>query len=75
MMWLQRRYLCHRYKGVRPSRPPPDPIEMARLARQAEGYEAKFEADPADLQVCKQQSRIKLLVSCLFSRPAGLLQA
>ncbi|KAF6263842.1 hypothetical protein COO60DRAFT_1698539 [Scenedesmus sp. NREL 46B-D3] len=40
----------NRYKGVRPSRPPPDPIEMARLARQAEGYEAKFEADPADLQ-------------------------
>ncbi|WIA42438.1 hypothetical protein OEZ86_008435 [Tetradesmus obliquus] len=40
----------NRYKGVRPSRPPPDPIEMARLARQAEGFEAKFAADPADLQ-------------------------
>ncbi|WIA22004.1 hypothetical protein OEZ85_004358 [Tetradesmus obliquus] len=40
----------NRYKGVRPSRPPPDPIEMARLARQAEGFEAKFVADPADLQ-------------------------
>lgn len=41
----------NRYKGLRPARPPPDPIEMAQLARQAEGFEARVQQDPQDLQV------------------------
>lgn len=41
----------NRYKGLRPARPPPDPIEMAQLARQAEGFEARVQEDPEDLQV------------------------
>jgi hypothetical protein len=61
---------CCRYKGVRPSRPPPDPIEMARLARQAEGFEAKFEADPADLQVTCQLKNSCMLAMHAAEQPA-----
>lgn len=42
---------CCRYKGIKAARPPPDPIEMSRLARQAEGFEARLQANPEDLEV------------------------
>eukprot|EP00775_Hariotina_reticulata_P001571 gene1571-1910_t len=40
----------NRYKGLRPARPPPDPIEMSRLATQAERFEAKYNDNSNDLE-------------------------
>lgn len=40
-----------RYKGLRPSSPPPEPIEMSRLASQAERFEAAADANPGDVEV------------------------
>eukprot|EP00879_Flechtneria_rotunda_P026328 GHRR01028068.1.p1 GENE.GHRR01028068.1~~GHRR01028068.1.p1 ORF type:complete len:444 (+),score=218.28 GHRR01028068.1:833-2164(+) len=40
----------NRYKGLRPARPPPDPIEMSQLAKQAEGFKARLQQNPKDLQ-------------------------
>lgn len=47
----------NRYKGVRPSAPPPDPIEMTRLAAQVKGFEARLAEDPSDLKVCSGHTR------------------
>lgn len=48
----------NRYKGLRPARPPPDPIEMSRLASQAERFEGKYTADSNDLEVRSADGRM-----------------